>query len=184
MYFSRSADDPIPTDILVISNDGKRALSSAELRAVDVPDSTLPVGLHTLNCSLYRYIAHESDTGNAIAYPMAVEQVGETKAPHGPAQSPESPNNRDGDAFSGFAFRLNERAASESVAAQIRCIQAQAALRGESPDLYPIVAVRARARGIAVLRAATDILEEIEVIYEKIAAAETAAELARARVPE
>jgi hypothetical protein len=184
MYFSRSEYDPIPTDILVISNDGKRAFSTAEMRAVDVPDAMLPVGLHTLNCSLYHYDCDESDIVNVIALPMALERVGEAKPLRGPAKSTERPHVHNGDALPGLAFRLSERAAGESVAAQLRCVQAQAALRGENPDLYPIVAARARVRGITVLQAATEILGEIEAIYEEISAAETAAELAKAGDPE
>jgi hypothetical protein len=180
MYFSWSGDDPIPSDIVVISNDGKRALSPVELRAVDVPDSMLPVGLHALNCSSYHYLTSESDNGNACAQPMAIERVEKAKTSCSAVESPAPPCDLSEDSSPRFAFRLNGRAATESIAAQIRCMQAQAALRGESPELYPIVAARAQARHIAVLRAATEILEEVEAIYGRISDAETAAELASA----
>lgn len=182
MYFSRSANDPVPTDILVISGDGKRTFSAGEPRSVEVDDILLPSGLHALNCSEYRYCADPGDTNTAIAHTLPLQRADKAHAPCGPIPGPENHGTAAVDAGRTIVARLGESGADVYLAVQLRCIQAQAALRGESEDLYPIVVARAQARGIGVLLAATDILEEVETIFEQISAAEAAVESANAGV--
>ncbi|CAB3730531.1 hypothetical protein LMG22037_05540 [Paraburkholderia phenoliruptrix] len=173
VYFHRSGSGPVPTEQLVVSEDGKRGLVPSELRVVDVPDGDVPAEMHALNCAQYRYSERLTRTDvddSAPATPSFVLPV-PIRAPHVPEAGAED-----------WRAPLHTRTTPGygAIAAHLRCAQAQAALRGEDPSIHPIITARARVRGIPVVVAATQILEEVEVIYDQISRAETDIELARA----
>lgn len=172
VYVHRCVSGPVPTEQLVISEDGKRALVPSELRIIDVPDGELPAEMHALNCAQYRYcdrMTKNDVEDSAPATPRLEPPV--------PIRATLEPGTGAGDLLAPLHTRTTP--GYRAIAVHLRCAQAQAALRGEDPSVHPIITARARVRGIPVVMAATQILEEVEVIYDDISRIETGIELAR-----
>lgn len=172
VYVHRCGSGPVPTEQLVLSEDRKRALVPSELRVIDVPDGELPAEMHALNCAQYQYsermtkrdVDDSAPATPRLEPPVPIRATHELEAGAGDLLAPRHTRTTQG-------YR--------EIAAHLRCAQALAALRGEDPSVHPIITARARVRGIPVVVAATQILEEVEVLYDEISRAETGIELAR-----
>ncbi|MDT8840239.1 hypothetical protein ParKJ_22710 [Paraburkholderia fungorum] len=172
VHVHRCGSGPVPTEQVVISEDGKRALVPSELRVIDVPDDELPAEMHALNCAQYRYCDRmtKSDVEYSAPATLHLEPPVPIRATHEPEAGAR-------DLLAPLHTRTTQ--GYREIAAHLRCAQALAALRGEDPSVHPIITARARVRGIPVVVAATQILEEVEVLYDEISRAETGIELAR-----
>ncbi|MDI7046945.1 hypothetical protein QMN58_25895, partial [Escherichia coli] len=160
-YVHRCGSGPVPTEQVVISEDVKRALVPSELRVIDVPDDELPAEMHALNCAQYRYCDRmtKSDVEYSALATLRLEPPVPIRATHEPKAGAR-------DLLAPLLTRTTQ--GYREIAAHLRCAQALAALRGEDPSVHPIITARARVRGIPVVVAATQILEEVEVLYDEI----------------
>ncbi|WP_206956339.1 hypothetical protein [Trinickia acidisoli] len=147
----------MPTEVLLISSDGKRLALPRDMACAHVDDSALPAGFHAMNCSRFFH-------RNGIV--VSEEQLIDERL----ALKSVSP-----DAEQRIPRHVAPRSVDDTMTAamQLRILQAQAALRGEMPDVYPIVTARSEARGIAIGDAALEILD---AAYAEVEAAEIAAE--------